>query len=171
MKAVSNSSPLIFATKVSGLLNLLEKKFEKVIVPEEVFEEIVATVLKSEKPEIQENAAKIKQFFDKNFFQKKKIKNRKLVKELTKNLGLGEAAAIVLALEIGTKNVLMDERKATVIAKIHGLIPTPITALVIEAKHKKWLDKKRAKEMLDSLLINNYRVDVKTYQEITKLLD
>ena len=171
MKAVSNSSPLIFATKIEGLMDLLLRLFSEIIVPDEVFMEIVKKGVNSKNPTIQKNALKLKKLADDKVLIIKKVKNKSKLNELKKHLGIGEAAAIALAVEEKIQNILIDERKGTVYAKLNGLVPSPISALIIECAHKKLIEKNAARKLLDELLVNNYRLDVKTYNELIALLE
>lgn len=169
MNAVSNSSPLIFSAKIKELMPLLEKKFDNILVPEQVFEEVFVKALNSPNPLIQENAVSIQKFFNSGFLVKKEIKSE-IISELD-FLGLGEASAIALAVKTKTNFILIDEKKGTNFAKLHGLTPIPITAVIIEAKLKNWIKKEKAEKLLEELLANNYRIDIKSFNSVKKLLD
>lgn len=172
MKVVSNTSPLIFASKVSGILELIKSEYSTIIIPTEVYGEAVEKPLNSDKVEIQENAFRIKELIDSNFLKIVNLNNKhkKLRTKLQEDLGLGEASAIALAIQEGIKFVLIDERKATIVALLHNLKPRPISALPIIAFRKRLISKEEAKEILDELLVNQYRLTVDAYKKIMELL-
>jgi len=173
MLAVSNTSPLIFLTKVPELIDLLRKKFEKIIIPGEVYSEAVKKGLSSDDHFIRENALKIEKLVEKKFIEVRELKGEfvKLRGTLSESLGLGESAAIALALQEKIENVLIDERGATTIAKTFKLKPTPISLLPIEAFRKGQMGKEDALKLLDKLLVNNYYLGSEDYKKIISFLE
>lgn len=61
-------------------------------------------------------------------------KNTQLVELLSENLDPGESEAIVLAMELETDLLLMDEREGTTIARQMGLKATGLLGILIGAK-------------------------------------
>lgn len=173
MKAVSNTSPLIFASKVSQILELIKKEYSFILISKEVYEEAVEKPLASDRLYIQENALRIKKLIDSDFLKVSNLNKtyKKLSAKLQENIGLGEASTIALAIQEDIKFVLMDEKKATIVARMHNLRPRPISALPIIAFRKKLISKKEAKNILDELLVNQYRLTVDSYKEIMDLLE
>ena len=90
MEVVSNSSPLIHLTKI-GRLNLLHELYDKVHVPEQVYLECTDTVqYREEVNSISQSA----------WINTHSIENRRLFRLLHSEIDAGEAAALVLALEL-----------------------------------------------------------------------
>ncbi len=173
MKAVSNTSPLIFAGKVSQIIGLMRSEYSLILIPGEVYEEAVKRPLDSGRLDIQESALEIKKLVDSGFLEITGLEReyKKLSIRLQENIGLGEASAIALAIQEDIKSVLIDERKATIIARMHNLQPRPISALPIIAYRKKLIPKEEAKKILDELLVNQYRLTVDAYKKIMDLLE
>ncbi|MDI6902123.1 MAG: hypothetical protein QMC77_00070 [Methanocellales archaeon] len=170
MLAVSNTSPLIFLAKVPELIDLSKRKFEKIIIPREVYSEAVERGLSSEDHSIRENALRIKKLVEGGFIEVRELKEVKLKNSLLEDLGLGEASAIALALQEKIENVLIDERGATTIARTFKLKPRPISLLPIEAFKNNQMSKEDALRLLDELLINNYYLSSEDYKRIISLL-
>ena len=91
MIAVSNTSPLVILAK-SGYLENLRRIFNHIIIPEAVSNEIFR------KGDIASH--RINELIGAEFIETKKIKNRELADLINFDVGLGEAEAIVLSLEL-----------------------------------------------------------------------
>ena len=171
MSVVSNSSPLIFLSKVDELIDLSRKIYKNIIITEEVYKEVVEIGLLSEKPSIKGNALKIKQLDENGFIKTIKLKSEKLKKSLLGKLDIGEASAICLALQENIKEVLIDEKAATIAAKELGLKPIPISALPMIAFKKNMIKKEAAIKIIDKLLLENYYLSAADYKRLIELLE
>lgn len=140
---ISNTTPLIFLAKI-GKLEFLEKA----IIPKEVYEEIL-------KGKEKEEAIAIKKFIQEG---KIKIKETKVRKNLPKSLHEGEKAAISLALQENVKLILLDERKARVIAKLYGLIPRGTIGVLREQHLRGKITKKEFRKLILELVEKGYRI-------------
>jgi len=89
MVVVSNSSPIIHLAKI-GQLELLNKLYSRILVPEKVYMECTDTVHYREEVELISQAAWINKY---------SIKDDNLFRLLYTETDAGEAEAIVLALE------------------------------------------------------------------------
>ncbi|MFB6088522.1 MAG: hypothetical protein ABEK36_01960 [Candidatus Aenigmatarchaeota archaeon] len=165
-KVVANTSPLIFSSKVEGLLEILNKFFEEILIPEEVYEEAVVRGLESDRKEVRENAQQLQKLIEKGKFRTTEVKE----KEKWEGLGKGESAAISLAKEKNIRRILLDERKGIRIARSQGLEPEPLPSLLIKAHKKNLISKKKAKNLLHNLLAKNYWLSVPDYERIMKKL-
>ena len=96
MKIVCNSTPLIHLSRI-GHLWILEKLFDKLIVPTEVYKEIV--VRGETKPGARDVA-------EAACISVRKVRNIDAVRELNSVLHLGESEAIVLAEEVAAMSGL-----------------------------------------------------------------
>ncbi|NOZ59247.1 MAG: DUF3368 domain-containing protein [Euryarchaeota archaeon] len=122
MIVVSNSGPLIALAKLE-ILHLLEDFFGEVVIPEEVWREVVERGRGKPGSESIRSAGWIKV---------KKVENLS-VDVLSKELDRGEAEAIVLAKTLNADLLIMDERIPREIAKSLGIKVTGTLALICEA--------------------------------------
>jgi predicted nucleic acid-binding protein len=68
---------------------------------------------------------------------------------LEQDLGRGEAAAIALALELGLRRILIDEREGSRTAEQSGLEPVGVLGVLLRAKREGHLES--VKEMMIAL--------------------
>ncbi len=124
MVVISNSSPLINLS-IIGRLNLLERKFSEIIIPEAVWREVVVDGVGKPGAKEVEQAGWIKVH---------DVKDRKLVISLKQYLDDGESEAIALALEMGAGLVLLDERDARDTADAFGLNVLGVIGILVWAR-------------------------------------
>ncbi len=106
---VSNSSIIIALARICHL-DLMEKLFKKVIVPEAVWKEVTV-----------EGKPGREKILRARFIHVEKTGNKRLVAFLEEFVDRGEAEAIVLALELNADLLLIDDRDARNLAKKLGL--------------------------------------------------
>ena len=157
MIIVADSSPLI-SLAIIKQLNLLDKLFDKICIPNAVYNEISI----SEKP----YSEILKKFSEKKI---KKVKNRIALSILSKELDLGESEAIVLALENNIENILMDEQKGRRLAVSNGLHPIGTIGVLIQAKNVNLIEK--VKPLLDKLIKNNIYISKELYSHALKIVN
>jgi predicted nucleic acid-binding protein len=133
MKVVSNSSPLINLSKINRL-DLLEKLYSKVIIPNAVYEELI---LKGEYPR---DIEKITPLIQNNIIEIKTVMDTNFVRALRKDLDKGESEVIALAKEVNASLVIIDEVDARRIAEFHDLNKTGFIGILIKAKKKGFID-------------------------------
>ncbi len=121
--AVTDTSPLILLAGI-GKLDLLERLFEQVLVPYEVFEELVY------KPDASEPHALIA------LTNVGVLRMPRPAPPEAHVLDLGEQAAIAVALEHPRSIVLLDEARARKIAASLGLNVRGTLAILLEAKRR-----------------------------------
>ncbi len=155
MIIVADSSPLI-SLALLNKLNLLEELFDEITIPQAVFDEISST----EKPfsNTLEEFAKRKT---------RKAQNKVALSILADELDLGEAEAIILALENKIDNILIDEYKGRRIAKSKGLQIIGTIGVLIQAKENGSINNLRP--LLDKLISNNIYISSGLYEEALKL--
>ena len=125
MIVVSNTSPIINLAMINQL-NLLERLYGTVIIPPAVYDEIVTGGAG-------QPGADVVQALD--GFEVRPVSNRPMVINLAGSLDLGEAEAIVLAVELGADLLLIDERQARIVAKRLGVNHIGLLAVLVQAKH------------------------------------
>lgn len=137
---VSNTSPIMNLTIV-GQLNLLERLYGQLVIPEAVLQELLAIgTEQSEVGEIQTLP----------WIKTQSVTNRTLVDSLLLELHAGEAEAIVLAMELKADLLLIDERLGRKIASRLGIKFVGILGILVEAKDKGFIV--AVKPILDDLI-------------------
>ena len=141
MLVVSNTSPLLNLAIVHRL-ELLHQQFEAVLIPPAVREELRVD---SELPGAREMQAALQS----GWLNVRVPSNTALVQTLGLELDEGEAAAIVLALEVKPEFILMDESEGRAKAAALGLRPVGILGILLRAKRDGKVDS--VKEIMVSL--------------------
>ncbi len=160
MPIVSNTSPLIWLSKI-GRIMLLKKLFGEVIIPEEVYREAVEMGLK----EGFSDALAIKECIEQGWMKIVKLNENeiKLCEKMMEHafeIHLGEAQAILLARKIGTL-LLMDESSGRAFAETLGLKVKGTFYVIMRALREKLLGKAEAKEILLTLVSKGFRIEPK----------
>ena len=129
-KAISNTSPLLYLYRI-GVMDWLPKLFEEVRIPSAVMEEL------------KEGRRKGYDVPNPNDYQWLRIENPRAMPSewLSLDLGLGELAAMALALENRTLIVLLDDMLARHTAQAAGLTVWGTLKVLLEAKSQGLTDK------------------------------
>jgi predicted nucleic acid-binding protein len=152
---VSDASPLI-SLAVIGHLELLKHLYERVFIPEAVYQEI--TESDAERP----GAAEVRAL---EWIITQPVQNETVVHALQGELDHGEAAAIALAVERQADVVLIDERRARAAATRLGLNVVGVLGVLVEAKHKALVP--RLKPVLDDLIARaGFWVSAQLYERV-----
>lgn len=154
---VSNSTPLIALSKI-GRLELLKEYFTEIMIPEAVYEEVVVSGGDLHGAKEVEEAAWIKM---------RKIQNDLALKTLETSIGRGEAESIVLAKEVTSDLLLIDDADGRRIAQGMGLKITGTVGILLMAAKQGRIDLRQA---LDRLLAAGFRLSEKEYLRILGLL-
>jgi predicted nucleic acid-binding protein len=112
MKAVFNSSPIIFLTKL-GIIEAALDLFDRIDIPSLVYSEI------RRKPDA--SAEAVEDLIRGKRVSVLKAENERFVNALGRRLGKGEAEAIALSIETGADFVILDDHAARVEARRLGL--------------------------------------------------
>ena len=140
MIVVSDTSPILNLARI-GRLELLESLFHQVLIPSAIHDELNAS---------QRDLPPAIDFASETWLVVATANDQKRVQELCANLDLGEAEAIVLALERGAELLLVDERRGRRNATAAGLTVTGLLGVVARAKRAGLID--LAKPILDQLI-------------------
>lgn len=140
MIVVSNTSPVINLAVVNHL-NLLQKLYSKVVIPQAVYDEIVIEGAG------QAGAEEVEQS---EWIEVRPVANRPLVKSLESDLDIGEAEAVVLAVELKADLLLIDERKGRAVANRLGVNYIGLLGVLVQAKHNGLIPAVRP--VMDSLM-------------------
>jgi len=120
---VSDTSP-IRALEFLGLLPILNDLFDRVLIPPAVRDE-----LNSPLPRF--DAVNLSNY---DFIEVQAPQDRNQVEQLLRTLDRGEAEALALALETGSRLILMDERRGRATAAQHGVVALGALGVLLRAK-------------------------------------
>lgn len=150
---ISNSSPLIFLSKINQLY-LLKKLFGHLLIPISVKDEIIL----ENKPDSIIISEAIQGGWIKVVDVKEKIP-----------LGIkgGESSAINLAIERKDR-LIVDDALAIKIAKSFGVETMRTTTIIFMAVKKKFITKKQAISLIDMLIESGYYISPNYYSAILK---
>ncbi|AHF79703.1 DUF3368 domain-containing protein [Thermococcus paralvinellae] len=154
MPVVSNSTPLIHLAKIDRL-DLLKEFFGEIFIPEAVYRECILEGKGSEDSELIEKAEWIKVV---------RIKDETLKKSLMLELDEGESEAIVLALEMNSELLLIDDYDGREIARALGLKVTGTIGVLLKAKFQGKITS--LKEELEKLKKTGFWLSDELYKKI-----
>ena len=150
MVVISDTTPLISLLKI-GRLELLEKMYKSVVIPQAVYDEL--TVNKQFPNEAEQIRAC-------PFLQVRTISNSSRVCELQGRTGLdlGESEAIVLAENMNAKLLLMDEIRGRAVAKAQGLSVIGVVGILSTAYQLHFLTADEVRECVQKLRENRRHI-------------
>jgi predicted nucleic acid-binding protein len=156
MLVVADATPLIALARIEHL-DLLLTLFNKIIIPEAVYDEVVFNAPNRPGAQAVKKAEwiEIRQVADKN-----------RVSYLRADLDSGEAEAIVLAEELSANWLLVDEPKARLAAQLLGLRFIGTVGLLVLAKQQGYIAEVRP--LLDALTSQNFYLSQRIYQAVLK---
>lgn len=123
---VSNSSCLIALSRIDKL-ELLHELFGKIYIPSAVFHEVIT---------LGRNKPGLRLIQKADWIDVREVKNRLAVMSLLLNLGSGESEAIILAKEIQSDLIILDDLKSRRAAISMSLKICGTLALIKKAKEK-----------------------------------
>ncbi|MEM2925753.1 MAG: DUF3368 domain-containing protein [Methanocellales archaeon] len=162
---VSNSSALIYLSKL-GKLELLQKLFKEIIIPREVFNEIVE---RGKKEKIAD-ALVVEDAINQGWL---KIINCKVDERLLKfapELDLGEVEVISLAREIKADLVIIDDASARRISESFGFNTKGTIYVLLKAFKKGLITQDEIKTLLDKLVFAGFRLSPEVYLKVLREL-
>jgi predicted nucleic acid-binding protein len=151
---VSDTTPLSELSKV-GQLVLLRDVFREVIVPQEVYDEVTSGTHPA--------VAAVRSA---TWIEVRSVQDASQVvalRESTK-IHVGEAAAIILAQELGAQQVLIDDLRARRVAKARLLPVTGTIGTLLLAKEQGLIA--QVKPILDDLIALGKRISPQLYQDV-----
>ena len=155
---VADTASLI-ALAITNIIPLLSQLFEKIIVPESVFNEATTDISKP-------GAQTIISSNKKQLFQIEQVNIADDFKILTNLLDAGEADAIYLAKKLSA-TVLIDEVRGRKVALNYGISVTGSAAILIKTKQLGLI--KEVKPLLDKLKNHGYRMSDSLIIEILRI--
>jgi predicted nucleic acid-binding protein len=156
MIVISDSTVFIGLAKIEKL-SLLSNIFQKVYVPEAVYNEVV------EKGRKKPGAKEVRESL---WIIKKKVSDNTQVNLLMVSLERGEAETLVLAKEMEADIILLDEEKARKSAVLAGFKVIGLIGILIIAKQMGLI--KNIKPYIETLQEKNFRISNKIVNKALK---
>ncbi|MDP4039314.1 MAG: DUF3368 domain-containing protein [Candidatus Pacearchaeota archaeon] len=157
---VSNTSPIIVLGK-QGVLELLKNCFGKVIIPQEVYNEII-------KKEDSLETISLKKGIEEKWIIIEETAINPIIN--TDNLGKGEKEAVSLAAK--KKSILLiDDDNARKYASLLRVECRGTIYVLFLAVLKKIMDKIEAKEIFDNIVIEGFYVSTEVYSGFLSMLE
>ncbi|HZK84965.1 MAG TPA: DUF3368 domain-containing protein [Desulfosporosinus sp.] len=154
---ICNSSPVIGLASL-GLVHLLWELFDKVIITQEVYREVVEQGRNRLGKEELETAV------ERGYITIYSVKEELLINRFIGKLHRGELEVIVAARELNVPYILIDDKAARVLAETMLLEPTGLIGFLKLAKHNGKIQS--LKVCMDTLIKNNYRISKRIYNEV-----
>jgi len=152
-RVVCNATPLIYLAKIRRLELL--KLLGDVVIPKEVKEEVV-----DKGKELGENDAYIVEKAIKEGWIK--VLDAKLI-EVPIKLEKGEEATISLAMNLGVREVLIDDAPARTAARLLELRPKGTIFVLLKALQMKKINFDDFLKIMDDLLVEGFRLREEVY--------
>ncbi len=157
----SNSTVLIYLAKI-GKFSLLKELFGEVLIPKEVFNEVVIRGKENQHPD----AFVIEAAVEEGWIEVKEIKALRELEEF--GIDSGEAQAISLAKLQGVP-VLIDQTHARIAAKALGLKPRGTIFVLAAALRKKLLTYEEYADSLEELVKAGFRMSDEVYLSAVRM--
>ena len=163
MIVISDTTPIVSLIKISRI-DLLEKLFGEVCIPEAVFRELTTNTIFESEAEIVKNSS---------FLKITPVKNLKSLEILQAASGLddGESEAIILADELKSDILVIDERKGRKVAQKLGITITGTIGILIQAHDEKIISTEDIKIYLEQLRNSNIRLSESLIREALFMLE
>ena len=170
MKVVSDSSPLIWLSK-TGNLRLLRELYRDIIIPLEVYEEVVVTGLR----EGFSDALVVKRSINEGWIRIREIDpyDEELAQSLIENaaeLHSGEVNAILLARRKDAL-LLIDESSGRALAETWGIEVKGSLYVILEALSEGLLNREEARDAVTSMIVKGFRIDPSLVARLLDIID
>ena len=145
MLAVSDASPLILFSKI-GRLNLLMQLFSEIIIPIQVRNEVIK--------HDDESSSLIISEIENEWIKVEEVELSPEISNMEDKLGLhrGEMYAISLAMHLGIREFLADDKMARVAARMSGLRSIGCLGVVMRAYETEIITRNDAVESIQQLV-------------------
>jgi len=156
LKIVCDSTALIGLAKI-GNLELLEKIFGEIFVPNAVFVEVV---------DRGKGRPGTKEVQDARWIRKRSVKDNRTVEMLVAEMGRGEAEVLVLGKELNANWLILDDERARNSAQSAEFHIIGLGGILLLAKQLGFIP--AVKPLLDQLESKNFRLGIRVRKEILK---
>ena len=162
---LSNATPLIYLAKL-GKLDILKSLFKEIVIPREVYEEIIAG-----KKDGFFDALTIEKAVENGWLKIKELKIERKIEKFAPEIDLGEIALINLAKKLKADLILIDDASARTIAESLGFNVKGTLYILLKAYKKKLIHKDELKELINQLVFSGFRISQELYIEILEELE
>lgn len=161
--AVMDSSALIFAFRLPGILRILKGAYSHILIPHAVYDEVVVEGRRLGKEEVGAIENEVGRFVQ------VEQTDKGLPVEPDPRLGKGELEVISLALRSGAEAII-DDRRARVFGARLSVRVIPLASLLVTARGDGTLGPEEAAALLDDLVQAGYRLRSDTYIGVRRRL-
>ncbi|MBS7251915.1 MAG: hypothetical protein KIH08_15190 [Candidatus Freyarchaeota archaeon] len=165
LPVVSNAGPLIILAQMSKL-HLLKKLFECVLIIPEVKREVVNEGVKLG----HSDALIVKKVIDEGWIIVKSVTKEGLstARRIAKgeNISKSDAETLMLAIENKMRNILVDEKILSDLAKMHGLIVWNTWTILLEALRRGFIEIHDVESAIKDLGERRHKLKAKQAAEI-----
>ena len=163
MIVISDTTPLISLLKIERL-DLLEKIFGQVFIPDGVFNELIQNKSYAQEANMIINA---------DFIVTKSVSDRKAVDilEKTTSLDRGESEAIILFSELKAELMLMDERRGREVALKLKIPLSGTLGVLLEAFDKNIISREQTEQYLNEFQRQNRRFSRKIMSVVKRYIN
>ena len=155
---LSNASPLIYLAKLEKL-DLLRILFKKIIIPKEVYEEVI---IKGKEGRFFD-ATRVERAIKDGWIIVKSTRIEREIEEFAPEIERGEIALISLAKKKKPDLILIDDASARTIAESFGFNVKGTLYVLLKAYKKRLLTKKEVKEIVNKLIFVGFRISQELY--------
>lgn len=157
MIVISDTTPIISLIKINRL-DLLEKLFGEVLIPEAVFRELTTNATFKNEADIVKTS---------EFIKTSTIQNRKSLEILQAASGLddGESEAIILADELKSDVLIIDERRGRKVAQNLGITISGTVGILIQAHCESMISEDEVKNCFEYLKNSSIRLSDSLIQD------
>lgn len=155
--AVVNTSPIIYLSAINQI-NLLKNLFSEIFIPEAVKREVMSGG---------KDSFGVKEIKTQKWIKTKKIRNKLAKEYLLTEIDDGEAEVIILAEELKTSFIIMDDKLARKIAKLRGFNVMGTLRLLIAAKENGLVNE--VKPLIEKLQAVGFWINDDVYKAILKI--
>lgn len=160
-KAVADSTVLIFLGKLEKI-DLLKLKYDKLIIPEEIYREVV----EEGKKRGEQDAIRVENLIEEGWIEVKKVE----VLDKVEKFGLekGEKEVLSLAEENKIEEVLADEEAVREAAKILDFKPKGTLYFLLKSVKEKNIDFDSYLQTLEELVGHGFYLSEEVYMEAVR---
>jgi predicted nucleic acid-binding protein len=159
-RIVSNATPLIYLAKADKLI-LLQRVIKNVLIPEAVFQEVVA----EGKRLGEKDAFRVEKAIAEGWLEVKEVKK---IISFQFALHSGEIEVISLAKEKEINAVLIDDTKARSAAEIVGLKPVGTLWIILQAVKAKIIDFDECLSTLEDIIDSGFYLKDEIYIKVIR---
>lgn len=157
-KVIVNSTPLIVLGN-AGLLEILQKLYGRILVPEAVYQEVTA----------KDDAAGMILLNGADWIQVEQVQNQSDARIFSSRLHAGEVEVMLLAREQKADLLIIDDNAAKSTAKYLGMKVTGSLGVLLRAKQMGFLED--INDAMDQIILNGFYVSEELRKHIILLAE